>query len=284
MFIFDAHCDTLSANLDLSRNKGHFDIERAIKRGPGAQILAAFGRNQLGQLDRLRQYPASAGTAPNELYLLGAIEGGDEIASVKDLEPFIKRDIVFFGLTWNHDNLLAGGCFGSGGGLTPLGKEAVSFLERSGVIIDLAHASKQTFWDVLELAKKPVAVTHACCHALCPHPRNLDDSQMRALRDCNGVLGITFYPAFLNQNHPNKPTDISHVARHIEYAIEIMGTDSVGLGSDFDGCEVLPIGLEGVQDVPGLLYALDVDQGIREKVAGRNFLDLMQRRGYILRH
>jgi membrane dipeptidase len=263
MFIFDAHCDTLSTGRPLCRNDGHVDIERLRARGPCIQVMAAFGKDQLAQLDRL-----SAVSGGLNCSLLPAVEGGDTIKSLSDLSPFLSRKPAFFGLTWNHNNALAGGCNGSGG-LTPLGREVMEALEDAGTVIDLSHAHEQTFWDVLNIARNPPVVTHACCHALCPHPRNLTDLQLKALADAGGVLGITFYPPFLTGS---AAASLSDVARHIEHAVKVMGADGVGLGSDFDGCGILPGGLSGVQDVPALIESLPLNSTAKTLVAGVNFL------------
>jgi membrane dipeptidase len=267
MFIFDAHCDTLSTGRPLWRNDGHVDIERLRARGPCIQVMAAFGKDQPAQLDRL-----SAASGSLNCSLLPAVEGGDTVGSLGDLAPFLSRKPVFFGLTWNHDNALAGGCKGGGGGLTPLGREVAGSLEEAGVVIDLSHASERTFWDILDIVKKPPVVTHACCHALSPHPRNLTDRQLRALANAGGVLGITFYPPFLTGG---ESASLSDVSRHIEHAVNIMGAEGVGLGSDFDGCDILPAGLSGVQDVPALIDFLPFDNTIKKLVAGVNFLRIL---------
>lgn len=271
MFIFDAHCDTLSTGRSLWRNNGHVDIARLRARGPGIQVMAAYGQDQLLQLDRL-----AAVTGASNCALLPAVEGGDTVETPDGLTPFLMRKPVFFGLTWNHDNRLAGGCRGSGGGLTPLGREAVHILESAGVLIDLSHASERTFWDVLELAQAPPVVSHACCAALCPHPRNLSDGQMTALAQAGGVLGITFYPPFLTGRDD---ASLADVARHTEYAVSVMGAEHVGIGSDFDGCELLPGGISGAQDVPALIAALPFGEDVRSLIAGGNFLRVLPRAG-----
>ncbi|MCL1807228.1 MAG: membrane dipeptidase [Oscillospiraceae bacterium] len=267
MFIFDAHCDTLSTGRPLWRNEGHVDIERLRDRGPGIQVMAAFGKDQLTQLDRL-----SAVSDSFNCSLLPAVEGGDTIQSLSDLKPFLARKPVFFSLTWNHDNALAGGCRGSGGGLTPLGRDVIKALEDAGALIDLSHASEHTFWEALVTCKLPPVVTHACCAALCPHPRNLTDHQLKALAQAGGVLGVTFYPPFLTGSDDASADD---VIRHISHAVDIMGAGHVGLGSDFDGCEILPAGLSGVQDVPALIKSLPFSYEETELIAGGSFLQIV---------
>jgi membrane dipeptidase len=267
MFIFDAHCDTLSTGRPLWSNGGHVDIERLRARGPGIQVMAAFGKGQLAQLDRL-----SAVSGALNCSLLPAVEGGDTIGSLSDMIPFLDRSPVFFGLTWNHDNRLAGGCKGSGSGLTPLGRDVVKALEDAGVLIDLSHASKRTFSDVLAIAKRPPLVSHACCHALCPHPRNLTDDQLKALAQAGGVLGITFYPPFLTGMAHARMSDVIF---HIEHAVSVMGAAHVGVGSDFDGCDALPDGIAGAQDLPALIKALPFDEQTKAMIAGTNFLRIL---------
>jgi membrane dipeptidase len=269
MFIFDAHCDTLSTGRPLWRNGGHVDIERLRSRGPGIQVMAAFGKDQLAQLDRL-----SAASGGLNCSLLPAVEGGDSIGSLSDLTPFLSRKPVFFGLTWNRDNLLAGGCLGSGSGLTPLGREIVKALCDAGVHIDLSHASERTFYDILDAASLPPVVSHACCHALCPHPRNLTDDQLASLAQAGGVFGVTFYPPFLT----GKPSaSLSDVVRHITHAVSVMGASHTGIGSDFDGCDILPSGISGAQDILSLIEALPYGPETRALIAGRNFMDIISR-------
>ncbi|MDR0324989.1 MAG: membrane dipeptidase [Oscillospiraceae bacterium] len=271
MFIFDAHCDTLSTGRPLWRNGGHVDIERLRARGPGIQVMAAFGKDQLLQLDRL-----SAAAGCLNCALLPAVEGGDTIGTLSDLAPFLARNPVFFGLTWNHDNRLAGGCRGEGKGLSSLGRDVVEALEDAGALIDLSHASEQTFWDVLEVARRPPVVTHGCCHALCPHPRNLTDGQLKALARKGGVLGVTFYPPFLTGRDEASLPD---VVRHIEHAVREMGAGHVGIGSDFDGCEILPQGIAGTQDLPALIEALPFAKSEKALIAGGSFMRILPSKG-----
>ncbi len=270
MFVFDAHCDTLSTGRSLWQNSGHVDIARLRARGPGMQVMAAYGSDQLLQLDRLGAVSGSANCA-----LLPAVEGGDTVENLDGLAPFLSRKPVFFGLTWNHDNRLAGGCKGVGGGLTSFGRDAIRTLENEGILIDLSHASEQTFWDVMEYTRATPVVSHACCAALCSHRGNLNDAQLKELAEAGGVLGITFYPPFLTGRDE---ASLADVVRHIEHAVSIMGPEHVGIGSDFDGCELLPEGIAGTQDIPSLINALPFDEHTRGLIAGGNFLRILPSR------
>lgn len=138
------------------------------------------------------------------------------------------------------------------GGLSPFGREVVQEMNRLGMLIDLSHASEKTFYDVLEASEKPVAVTHACCRALCDHPRNLTDDQLRAIAAKDGVVQCTMYHGFLalppaDDNSGNfgaeavtstgvyTPPTLYTFMDHLFHMIEVCGIDHVGIGSDFDG-------------------------------------------------
>lgn len=148
------------------------------------------------------------------------------------------------------------------GGLSPFGREVVQEMNRLGMIIDLSHASEKTCYDVLACSTKPVAVTHACCRALCDHPRNLTDDQLRAIAAKGGVVQCTMYHGFLTlppaDDHsgnfgaapviaatdaekkvaeatPYEPPTLYTFMDHLFHMIEVCGIDHVGIGSDFDG-------------------------------------------------
>lgn len=127
-------------------------------------------------------------------------------------------------------------------GLSAFGREVVQEMNRQHMLIDLSHAGEKTFYDVLEASAVPVAVTHACCRALCDHPRNLTDDQLRAIAKKDGVVQCTMYEGFVRLDHPEdfgiapeeNPSLKTFIA-HLEHMIEVCGIDHVGIGSDFDG-------------------------------------------------
>lgn len=156
------------------------------------------------------------------------------------------------------------------GGLSPFGVQVVEEMNRQGVLIDLSHASEKTFYQVLELSTKPVAVTHACCRALCDHPRNLTDDQLRAIAEKGGVVQCTMYPGFLRQD--GDPT-IFHFMQHLLHMIEVAGIDHVGIGSDFDGDGGVP-GLRDASDMMHItecLISQDFSDNDICKIWGDNF-------------
>ena len=101
-----------------------------------------------------------------------------------------------------------------------------------GIMVDLSHASEKSFYDALQISRTPIVCSHSNCRALCDHPRNLTDDQLRALAARGGVAHTTLYAGFLRKDGQ---ATILDAIRHLEHAIDIMGIDNVGLGTDFDG-------------------------------------------------
>ena len=107
-------------------------------------------------------------------------------------------------------------------------------MERLGMVVDVSHLSNKGFWDVMEIAKKPIVASHSNALALCSHPRNLSDDQLKALKKNGGVTGINFCASFL-ENNSNATLD--DIVRHIEYINGLIGEGHVGFGSDYDGVD-----------------------------------------------
>ena len=157
---------------------------------------------------------------------------------LESLELFRNLGVRVMQLSYNRKSPFAAGVMEpEGGGLTPLGREAVAEMNRLGVAIDLSHANAATTTDVLALAGKPPVMTHAGCAAIHPHPRNKSDEQLRSLADRGGVVGIFDLP-YLTAS-PRQPTVDDYLA-HLEHALRIAGEDHVGIGSDVG---VLPLDL-----------------------------------------
>jgi membrane dipeptidase len=143
-------------------------------------------------------------------------------------EEWYERGVRSVGLTWNHANEFAGGVSTPARGLTERGRGLVRRLGELGVILDLAHASEQTWRDVLAEGV-PFSVTHAGCRAVCDHPRNLADWQLEAVAECGGVVGMMAIPFTV---HHESPT-FSRWLDHFDHAVTVMGIEHVGLGVDF---------------------------------------------------
>ena len=148
-------------------------------------------------------------------------------------------------------------------------------MNRLGIMVDMSHADEKSFYDALELSATPIVCSHSSCRALCDHPRNLTDDQMRALAQKNGVMQVTLYNGFLAKDGE---ATIEDAMRHLCHAIDVMGIDHVGIGTDFDGDG----GIRGLACSSELLnftrqlMARHFSQEDIQKIWGGNFLRVMQ--------
>ena len=203
-------------------------------------------------------------------------------------------------------------------GVSPFGREVIAEMNRLGMLIDVSHISDAAFWDVLKYSKAPVVATHSCCRALCDHPRNMTDDMIKALAEKGGVIQINFYPSFLDKAYAEKadalldeqeaagdawienPADpalqermqkaiealqavprpsYKKIVDHIDHVVKLVGIKHVGLGSDFDGIEACPDGLEDISRMQKIIIELR-KRGYSEyeirHIAGGNFLRVME--------
>ncbi|MBV9538644.1 MAG: dipeptidase [Acidisphaera sp.] len=164
------------------------------------------------------------------------------------------------------------------GGLSPLGRQAVAELNRLGMLVDIAHVSKQAMLQAAALSRTPVLSTHSCVRALCDNPRNLDDEQLDALRDCGGVIHITAVPHFLRAGKKAEDVTVADYVDHVDYAVRRIGIDGVGISSDFDGGG----GFAGWRDagesanLTAELARRGYDEAAITKLWGGNFLRLLR--------
>jgi membrane dipeptidase len=225
-----------------------------------------------------------------------SLEGGHQIADdLAVLRMYQRMGIRAMTLTHFRNNNWADSSTDKPqhNGLTDFGKQVVREMNRIGMIVDISHVSDKTFYDAVSVSTKPVLATHSSCRALSDMPRNMTDDMLRALAHNGGVVSINFYPGFISpkdtqaarQNigklasqEPNltgaaldeyarkghfeefklKPAlaTIDDVVAHIDHAVKVAGIDHVGIGSDFDGIEKVPHGLEDVSKMPKLAAAL----------------------------
>ena len=164
--------------------------------------------------------------------LLLSFEGARPIEDrLEFLRLFYRLGVRRFQLTWNFRNRVADGCGEerTRGGITEFGIKVLAELERLGMVMDLAHLSESSFWAALEHHHGPLIVSHANTRALCDHPRNLKDEQIKAVAALGGVVGVVFYGPFISKD---KPT-IEKLVDHIDHIVGLVGVDHVGLGCDY---------------------------------------------------
>jgi len=158
--------------------------------------------------------------------LEGSVMLQDDLAMVRLFRDLGVRQIH---LAYNRDNSIAGGCHGSGMGLTALGRKVVRKINEVGMIMDCSHSSKRASLDVMEASAKPVVFSHANARVLTEHPRNVDDEQIRACAATDGVIGICGISRFLGEDG----ITTANVVRHIDHVAQLVGARHVGLGLDF---------------------------------------------------
>ena len=190
--------------------------------------------------------------------MLGIENGLALEGNLSNVEHFAKRGVVYITLCHNGDNDLCDSAKGeqTHGGVSDFGAKVIAEMNRLGLTADLSHAHEKSFYDALDISRTPIVCSHSSCRALCDHPRNLTDEQMKALARKGGVCQITLYPGFLRQD--DQATILDAMA-HLDHAIRVMGIDHVGLGTDFDG--------DG--GVPGLADASELTNFTRQLLARR---------------
>ncbi len=243
--VVDMHCDTISrymAGEDLTQDlpTGHIDIPKLKRGSVDLQVFASYvavpqnetekigaAKRAFDQIDAVHRLIAAN---PNDLALvleprqvaalktenktgiLIAIEGGYAIQNdLALLRSFYRAGVRLMTLThWNRTDWAdaSGDAKAELGGLTEFGEQVVREMNRLGMIIDVSHAHDETFWDVLRVTNRPVVASHSCARALSDHFRNLSDDMLKALAKNGGVVGINFYPAFLNAKLDKMQTDI----------------------------------------------------------------------------
>ena len=308
----DTHCDTPMKFdqkirfdkrdprilVDLHKmTEGHLDATimvaylRQMERNK-ASLDAAFAKADrlLNEIEEMVAHSAeSVGIAytPDDLYrlkregrraLMLGIENGYAIGDDPTrIEYFRRRGVVYMTLCHNGDNDLCDSARGNAehGGLSALGRKVISEMNRVGMMVDLSHAAESSFYQAIEASSTPIVCSHSSARALCDHPRNLTDDQLRALAASGGVVQTCLYDGFLRKEGG---ATIDDAIRHIRHMVDVAGIDHVGIGTDFDGDGGI-IGCADASEVINLTRRLQAegfsDPDI-EKLWGGNFLRVMR--------
>ena len=209
--------------------------------------------------------------------MLGIENGLALNGQLQSLRHFAQRGLVYMTLCHNGDNDIcdsARGCT-THNGVSQFGQQVIREMNRLGIMVDMSHASEQSFYDALDISEQPIVCSHSSCRKLCDHPRNLTDEQMRALAAKGGVMQITMYNGFLVKEGE---ATVNDALRHLEHAIKVMGIDHVGIGTDFDGDG----GIRGmassseVINFTRMLMARRYNENEIQKIWGGNFLRVMR--------
>ena len=212
----------------------------------------------------------------NKIAAVIGVEGGHHIEeSIDKLFQLYNSGMRYLTITWNNSVSWAVSAADSRTttqGLNTFGRQVIRTLDSLGVIIDVSHTGIKTIQDILQETSNPIIATHSGARTIRNHTRNLYDWQIQDIANSGGVVGIVFYPPFLTSN---PPADISDVIQHVDHIVNLVGTDYVAIGSDFDGIGTnVVIGLEDVSKYPDLTLAL-LQHGYTElevaKFLGGNF-------------
>ena len=163
------------------------------------------------------------------------IENGYAIGNdISNIERFRNRGVVYMTLCHNGNNQLCGSARynDEGLGVNAFGEQVIKEMNRVGMMVDISHAGEQTFYDTLSISSKPIVASHSSAYALCNHPRNLTDDQLKALAAKGGVAQVTLYSGFLKEQGM---ATIQDAIEHLNHMVNIMGIEHVGIGTDFDG-------------------------------------------------
>lgn len=272
--------DRLEIGMGIRSTLGHIDIPRLHEGGVDCQIFAISSvrdrtrpyalRTAMEMIDIFYQECEKHSTdiipitthkeilktiKEGKVAAMLSIEGADIIeGKIGMLRVFHRLGVRMVGLVHSLRNELADGVADqrTKGGLSELGVQVVEELDRLGSLIDISHLSDAGFWDLMDVAKGPVIASHSNTRSVCDHSRNMTDDMIQAMADRGGVMGMNFAPSFV---HPTNAT-LQGVVDHIDYIVDLVGSDHVGLGSDFDGIPFTPVGLENVTKMIGLTAEL----------------------------
>ena len=306
--VFDLHCDTLTAFMapgrcldTLNDPQSAFVLCRLPRGRSWAQCCAIFVPDSLPEGDvfpffhthvenfrrqgarfsdrvRICRTAGEAAEAWREgrtaLFLTvenGAVLGRD----LGRAEVLARAGVVMVTLTWNGENAIGSGSQ-TDHGLSAFGRAAAGELIRQGIVLDVSHLNDRGFWDLMEETDVPVAASHSNARALCPHRRNLTDSQAREIARRGGLVGLNYYSPFLRAD--GQPAGLDDLCCHAEHLLTLGAEDCLALGSDFDGADLPPC-LDRCERVPALLERLQTEFGtaLAEKLAWRNAMSFFEK-------
>ncbi|MDY3846157.1 MAG: membrane dipeptidase [Eubacteriales bacterium] len=266
--IFDLHCDTAYR---MYKNKLSFSSEELalsygkIKKYSGYTAVFAFWSDDEYSddecfrifiksrdyfLKNMEDYPKS-----KIKYAIAVEDARILSGSLDRLRVLYTSGVRILTAVWRGTSCV-GGAYDVSLGLTPFGKQVIKKCHETGIIPDVSHASEKTFYDIADIScsmKRPIIASHSDSYAICPHPRNLFDSQFEIIKNLKGIVGICMAAEHVSEFRDAK---INDVIRHIEHYMSLGGEDLVCLGCDFDGITYAPRGLENAGKLVNLAESL----------------------------
>lgn len=302
--VFDAHCDTISRALwkqeSVVGNTGMVDLGKtpavferysqlfALFADSGRPdhptyetLLACFRRQMMDHgacVTHCRTVEeAELAHRQGKAAAFLSVEGAELLdCDVDRLVQAAADGVIAVNLTWNHANAISGSCREEPErGLSPLGRGFVQRMQELGVLVDVSHLSDPGFWDVMELARKPIIASHSNARSICDHTRNLTDEQITAIIDNQGIIGLNFYRDFIGLGE-----NFDAVRAHLDHILTLGGEKQAALGGDWDGCDTidaLPTVLE-LADLYEYLLARNYSEGMLEDLFYNNLMRVVRDR------
>ena len=291
MKYFDLHCDTIGEcsnnKLSLRENSLHIDLNRTQCLEAYTQVFAIWipdefrGKTAVSYFNKTVGYFYDAINKNNDLISLYgdinatpikailAVEGSSACGgTLEGLHHLYSKGVRLITLTWNGKNEVGSGAF-SEGGLTPFGKDFIKETEKLGVILDVSHLNRQSFFEFAKISEKPFIASHSNADIVnnaFGKKRNLSDEQIAIIKERKGLIGLNFCRDFIEDE---KAEGIDAIYRQIEYFLSSGCEDIIAFGSDFDGCQVHN-DLKGIEKMPSVYTALK-QRGINENILRKLF-------------
>ncbi|QEE15151.1 dipeptidase [Promethearchaeum syntrophicum] len=295
--VIDGHIDTLLALKQQGRtfsqrsDKGHCDLHRMKEGNVSAALFAIWpGMTKKNLINGMDAWFKLLNNPENQLYHIKNIddfskaENSKKIGAILHFEGAggIDKDFALLrlgyqlglrsmGLSWSNVNKFATGALfeqeQEDRGLTELGKELLHTGQKMGITIDVSHLNDPSFWDAIEITRKPLIASHSNCRSICSHQRNLTDKQIIAIHEKHGTIGLNLSVIFLSEEHKKTkiPVELPFevLKSHIDHIVKITDINTVAIGTDFDGTTV-PTNLSGVNDLP-LFFNYLLENGYSEQ-------------------
>jgi membrane dipeptidase len=297
---FDLHCDTFTECYDKKQSIWKNDLHISLDQNKTeyAQVFAVWIDDKLrGEaaynrflaiynyfIEQLNKSPIpikqcknitdiNNTMTENSVAAVLSVEGGAALGGkIERLEELYSLGVRMMTLVWNGECELGCGSVAQNPvGLTDFGKKVVAKMQELGMIVDVSHLSDAGFWNVAKIAKKPFIASHSNARAICNHPRNLNDEQLKYIFSHNGLVGINFYYRFLSvQQNPS----ISSAVDHIEYMLSLGGEKNICIGADMDGAQ-MPDDFKGIGEIENLVEIM-----LKRNFTGQLIDDIMFNNAY----
>jgi len=311
--------DQLNFDHDLTQEEpwasyyaNHVDLPRMRKGQMGGQFWSAFisCKSQyadaiqlfLEQIDVIKQFVArypddlhwavstadiEAARKSGKIASMIGVESGHAIgSSLPILRTLYDMGARYMTLThgcntpWADAAQVESGYFPArNNGTSDFGRKVVLEMNRLGMLVDISHVSSDTMRQVLDTTQAPIIFSHSGARAICSNPRNVPDDVLERVAEVGGVVMVNFYACFLIDNCGDEDATVLDVVKHINHIRKVAGVDHVGIGGDYNGIDIVPVGLEDVSKYPELFAAL-IEDGEFEwtdedlaKLAGQNLIN-----------